>query len=98
MSDDLFIQKADILFRKYGVQDVSPLKPSRAGDGGFGMDFLQEVQNAALEIARARRAETEQRIEDLGGLIADARARNDMVSVVRLEQEKNALRDRLPLD
>jgi hypothetical protein len=96
--DDIFSRKADILFQKHGIQGVS--KPAAdtkkvAGDE-FKKDFLQEIQNAALEIAKARRIETEQRIAELNGLIESASVQDDQVLVNALEQEKKALETMLP--
>jgi hypothetical protein len=96
--DDLFNRKADNLFRKYGVQGV----PTPSTDAGkvtgddFTKDFLKEIQNASLELAKTRQAETVQRIAELQVLIESARAGDDLVMVKALQNEKKTLEAMLP--
>lgn len=64
MSDDIISRKVDLLFRKYGpVQNPSDTtsvsRHPAVRESEFRKDFLQEVQNAAMEIARVRRTEIE---------------------------------------
>ncbi|MFC1485558.1 hypothetical protein ACFL55_00855 [Candidatus Latescibacterota bacterium] len=101
VEDDLFRKSADSLFRAYSPkQDMSVSKP-RAGKGAAGTfrkDFLSEVQNAAHEIAEIRRTEIERQIAELDGRIAEARSRNDMLTVTTLEQEKQSIENILHHD
>ena len=100
MSDDLLRQKAELLFRKFGlIQDViARTAATSAREPQFKKDFLAEVQNAARELATKRRGEIEQRIADLDERILEAERRHDLVAVDRLRSERNQLQEKIPLD
>jgi len=98
MADDIIRQKAEFLFRKYGlIHDASNVSTGAAKgkEPQFKKDFLAEVQNAARELALKQRADVIRQISNIDLSIADAERFGDLPELDRLQREKKELEKKL---
>jgi hypothetical protein len=98
MAEDLIRQKAEFLFRKYGlIRDISsgPAGTVKGKEPQFTKDFLAEVQNAARELALKQRADVINQISNIDSNIADAERFGDFSELDRLQKEKKELEKKL---
>jgi hypothetical protein len=98
VADDIIRQKAEFLFRKYGlIHDVSSgtAGTAKGKEPQFTKDFLAEVQNAARELALKQRADVIRQLSNIDSNIADAERFGDLPELDRLQKEKKELEKKL---